>query len=69
MKKLYNNRDKRTGSGQEFSLEIFKAVNPIFKKWFDLGYSARDLESIAKDEIFEICCGEVCFGERYNKES
>ncbi len=67
MKKLYGNKDKRTDNGREFASEIFLAVNLTFEKWFKLGYSARDLESVAKDEIFEICCNEICFGDRYDK--
>ncbi len=50
-KPLFNEYEAYNDKGGELSTEIRKALDPIIKKWSGEGYSIKDIESIAIDNI------------------
>ncbi len=47
MNSLYDKEHRYTAEATSFSNEVDMALRPIFKKWAELGYSARELSHIA----------------------
>ena len=46
MKKLFDKQDHYAPDGLKFEDEIIKVIRPIMMKWFDDGYSIRDLANL-----------------------
>lgn len=59
MKTFYNDKEKYLPEANSFSGEIFRAINPIFKKWIAKGYRAREMREIIFDEINDIVLDHI----------
>lgn len=55
MKRLFDDKDQYTPEGNKLGDEVDKALRPIIDKWFDEGYSARDIQYIIEQEASINC--------------
>jgi DNA-binding transcriptional MerR regulator len=56
--RLFNEYESYTKEGYRLSDELHLALEPIIKKWADLGFSVKDIESIMYDDVSMISDSE-----------
>jgi hypothetical protein len=54
-KTLFNEHEAYTSEGSELGEEAHRLIDKLVKKWVDLGYQTRDIESIIGDQL-EMAC-------------
>lgn len=59
MKSLYDDNDRYTNAANDFDLEVYRAIQPIFDKWVSLGFSIRDLACITRASVNNLELGAL----------
>jgi len=59
MKHLFNDDDRYTDEALSLDAEIQHVMTPIIKKYFDKGYSVRDIEYILHGTVTCVCLDKI----------
>lgn len=54
MKRLYDDKDGYNCLGSQLDAEIRNTINDLFLKYYNQGYSARDISHVLSNLIYEI---------------
>lgn len=66
MKAFYDEKYRQTDESREFGNEIQETVEPIFKRYLDMGFSIRDLSHEAQAIMRDIELDYIL--DHYSKE-